>query len=204
MPESSRPRAAATAARRLVLASLKEDHKRMRRAFRDIDKLDVQADADQMHALVTRTLAQLELHATLEAELVYPAALAAPAARQAVEEAEVAHAAMQGLIDQLKAIGPADAKYVARVRVLGEYVALHADDEEAALFPRLERAGVAWEELSARLAARRAELVHARRLELDPVAATLSGEAIAPPAPAPRRGAKPRRPGAARRTARTR
>jgi len=202
MPESSRPRAAATAARRLVIASLKEDHKRVRRAFRDFDKLDARADADQMHALVTRTLAQLELHAALEAEIVYPATREAAAAREAVEEAEVAHASMQALVDQLKAAGPDDAKYVARFRVLGEYVALHADDEEAALFPRLERAGVAWEELSARLAARRAELAREHRLELDPVAATMSGEASAPPGKP--RAARPRRAAAPRRTARAR
>jgi hypothetical protein len=199
MPEATSSRAAATAARRFVLASLKEDHKRVRRAFRDFDKLDAQADADQMHALVTRTLAQLELHAALEAELVYPAAREARGGREPVEEAEVAHGAMQALIDQLKAAGPADLRYVARFRVLGEYVALHAGDEESALFPRLERAGIAWEELAARLAARRAELAREHRLELDPVAATMSGETAAPARPA-----RPRRTSAVRRTARSR
>jgi len=202
MPESSRPRAAASAARRLVLAALKEDHKRVRRAFRDFDELDAAADADQMHALVTRTLAQLELHAALEAELLYPAARGVGRAREAVEEAEVAHASMQALVDQLKAGGPDDPKYVARFRVLGEYVDLHAEDEEKALFPRLERTALPWEELSARIAARRAELAREHRLELDPVATTLSGQASAPPAPS--RVARPRREAAARRTLRAR
>jgi hypothetical protein len=190
MPASSRPRAATTAARRLVLASLKEDHRHLRRAFRDVGKLDPQADADQMHALVTRALAQLELHAALEAELVYPAARAAAPARAAVEEAEVAHAAMQALVDALRATGPADAKYVARLRVLGEYLALHAGDEEESLFPRLERSVIDWETLSARLGARRAELAREHRLELDPVAATMSGEANG--ARAPNEGARRR------------
>jgi hypothetical protein len=216
MPASSRPRAASTAARRLVLASLKDDHKHLRRAFRDFDKLDPRADADQMHALVTRALAQLEVHAALEAELVYPAARAAASAAEPVEEAEVAHAAMQALVDALKASGPSDPKYVARFRVLGEYLGLHAADEEETLFPRLERGAVDWETLSGHLAARRAELARAHRLELDPVAATMSGAAIAPPAPAtapasatapgasPRRGTAARRGTARGRAARTR
>jgi hypothetical protein len=205
MPASSRSRTATTTARRLVLASLKEDHKHLRRAFRDFDKLDPRADADQMQALVTRALAQLELHATLEAELVYPAARALAQASGPIEEAEVAQAAMQVLADALKATGPAEAKYVARFRVLGEYLCLYAGDEEEHLFPRLERSALDWEDLSARLGARRAELARVHRLELDPVAATMSGEANAAPAAAasPRRGTAARR-GTAPRAARTR
>jgi hypothetical protein len=188
MPASSQPTPAATAARREVVASLKGDHKHALKAFREFEKLAVEGGPDAIRALVTRTLALLELHATLEAEVFYPAVRALPSQAGRVDEAEVEHGAMKSLIDLLKmrTTGPADPKYVARFRVLGEYVRHHVHEEEDVLLAALEREPLAWETLAAALRTRRDELARAHPLAREVLA-------VAPPAeaPAPRaRGSK--------------
>jgi hypothetical protein len=197
MPESSKSTPAATAARREIVASLKDDHKHALRAFREFEKLVPEGGHDSMRALVTRTLALLELHAALEAEVFYPAVRALPRQADKIEEAEVEHASMKSLMDLLKmrTTGPADPKYIARFRVLGEYVRHHVHEEEDVLIPGLEREPLAWEELAARLRARRDELARAHPLALE---ATGSAAPADGPAPRAGRGAKS---GAARKTA---
>jgi len=141
MAGPSTPTAAAKAARRLVVASLKEDHKDVKRALREFEKLDAKADAPRMQAVVARTLALLEMHATLELELFYPALRAAAVEVDLVDEAEIEHASMTALIEQSRRAGPSDAKYVARIKVLGEYVRHHVKEEEGELFPACRKAG---------------------------------------------------------------
>jgi hypothetical protein len=146
-------------ARRLVVASLKDDHKDVKRALREFEKLDARADAPRMQALVARTLALLEMHATLELELFYPALRAAAVEGDLVDEAEIEHASMTALIEQTRRAGPSDAKYVARIKVLGEYVRHHVQEEEKPCSAPSGARPVRWEELAAAMAARRMELM---------------------------------------------
>jgi hypothetical protein len=190
MPPSSKPTAAATAARKEVVASLKGDHKHALKAFREFEKFAAEGGPDAIRALVTRALALLELHATLEAEVFYPAVRALPSQAGRIEEAEVEHAAMKSLIDLLKmrTTGPTDPKYVARFRVLGEYVRHHVHEEEDVLLPALERERepLPWEDLAAALRARRGELARAHPLALEMLPGAAPAELPAPRA----RGAK--------------
>src|SRR3989344_3237909 len=61
-----------TAARNEIIDQLKEDHRRVKKAFRDFEKLDKQDEAS-CEALVRTTIAELEIHAELEENLFYPA-----------------------------------------------------------------------------------------------------------------------------------
>jgi hypothetical protein len=148
-----------------------------------------------MRTLVTRTLALLDLHAALEAEIFYPAVRALPAQSARIDEAEVEHAAMKSLMEllRMRTTGPADPKYVARFRVLGEYVRHHIHEEEDVLLPGLERAPLAWEDLARRLAARRAELAQAHPFAL---------EALAPAPDGPARNGRAAKAASARKTTR--
>ena len=65
---------AGTNARNEVIAMLKEDHKRVKKAFRDFERLDLHEDQDECEAIVRETCTELEVHAALEEELFYPAA----------------------------------------------------------------------------------------------------------------------------------
>jgi hypothetical protein len=210
MAESSKPTSAAAAARRAVVAALKDDHKHALRAFREFDKLVPEGGPEAIRALVARTLALLELHAALEAEVFYPVARAVPALADAIDEAEVEHASMKALMELLKmrTTGPADPKYIARFRVLGEYVRHHVQEEETLLLAGLERAPIAWEDLAARLAALREELARAHPLALEALAKAARGAgaraARAPKSPAARKTAAAKEtPARASRSART-
>ena len=134
----------ANAVRSQILGELKDDHKRVKKAYRDFQKLDPSDDAQACEELVTQVLDELTLHAAIEEELLYPAAREAIADEHLVDEAEVEHEAMHSLIDQLRQMGPDDDKYAARFTVLCEYTLHHVKEEEGEMFPQLEKAKLDW------------------------------------------------------------
>jgi hemerythrin superfamily protein len=156
---TTRTSRAASLARDEIIDQLKDDHRRVRKAYREFQKLDADRHADSAAGIVQRVLAELSVHAALEEELLYPAARAAVAPQSLIDEAEIEHESMHALIDQLSSLGPGDDKYAARFTVLCEYVLHHVKEEEGELFPRLQRTRLDWEGLAADLSARREELM---------------------------------------------
>ncbi len=78
---------------------------------------------------------------------------------------------MKSLIDALVADGPPIAKYVARLKVRGEYLVHHVREQEGALFRALAEQPLPWQDLEARMAARREELTGARGAASPPAGA---------------------------------
>ncbi len=150
---------AAAAARNQILSELKDDHKRVKKAYREFQKMDSEADPQSCEALVRQVLDELTVHAQLEEELLYPAARGAIADEDLVDEAEVEHESVKTLIEQLREMSPDDEKYAARFTVLCEYVLHHVKEEEGEMFPQLERVRLDWETLSAEMTKRREELM---------------------------------------------
>ena len=158
---SPSPRAnsrAAAAARTEILQQLKDDHKSVKKAFREFQKLDHSQDHEAMQAIVEQVLEELTVHAALEEELLYPAARAALSEDDLIDEAEVEHESVHTFINQLREMSPGDDKYSARFTVLCEYVQHHVKEEEGEMFPKLEKARLDWESLAAEMKARRAVL----------------------------------------------
>ena len=149
---------AATAARTQILSDLKDDHKRVKKAYKDFQKLDIESDPEACQAIVEQVCQELTVHATLEEELLYPAARGA-AEEDLIDEAEVEHETVKALIAQLEGMSPQDEKYAARFTVLCEYVLHHVKEEEGEMFPQLERARLDWEAMAAEMAERREELM---------------------------------------------
>ncbi len=134
-----------TAARDEILEQLKEDHRRVKKAFRDFEKMQPQDDACQ--ALIAQTLAELEIHAELEEDLFYPAIRSALADEGLIDEAEVEHMTFRVLMDQLKKMDPTDDHYPATFIVLGEYIKHHVKEEEGEIFVGLSKARMNWRNL---------------------------------------------------------
>lgn len=176
---------AAIHARSEILTALKDDHRRVKKAFRDFKKLDVHEDPARCEALVKQALDELTVHAALEEELLYPAARAGLADNDLVDEAEVEHETLHGLIDQLRQLSPVEEKYGARFTVLCEYVLHHVKEEEGEMFPKLEATKLDWEGLAAEMSERRAELTGTDAEEGDnpPPAAAAMPRGRASPAP---------------------
>jgi hemerythrin superfamily protein len=156
--ERTSSRAAGKGGRASIIGMLKADHKKVKKAFRDFEKLDPQQDPEQCQAVVEQTLGDVQVHATLEEELFYPAARSCLSDQDLVDEAEVEHTTVKVLIEQLKNMGPQDDKYAAMFRVLGEYIDHHVKEEEGKLFPKLGRATFDWDGLHDEMIGRRAEL----------------------------------------------
>jgi hypothetical protein len=147
-----------TSAREEVLSALKEDHKRVKKAFKAFEKLDPDKDSEECATLVEQTCAELKLHTEIEEEILYPAAREALPEADLVDEAEVEHMTAKQLIEQLEGMTPDDEKYRATFTVLGEYVQHHVKEEEGEMFPQLEDAKIDWQDVQTRILQRREEL----------------------------------------------
>lgn len=148
-------------ARTEILEMLKEDHQRVKKAFKSAEKLHEQEEHEELQALVEQTCAEIQVHAQLEEELFYPAAREALKEQDLIEEAEVEHGSAKALIEQLQGMSPDDPKYMATFTVLGEYLKHHIKEEENELFEQLGsgRSKVQWEELQQQMLTMRETLM---------------------------------------------
>jgi hypothetical protein len=144
-----------------ILDMLREDHQRVKKAFKTAEKLHEQEEHEELQALVEQTCAELQVHSRLEEDLFYPAAREAVKDEDLIEEAEVEHASAHSLIEQLQAMSPDDPKYMATFTVLGEYTKHHIKEEESQLFEQLStgRSKVQWEELQQQMLTMRGSLM---------------------------------------------
>lgn len=158
MPTPREAARSATAARTELLKMLKEDHKKVKKAFQEFARLDPQQQGDECQALVMQTCEDLALHTTLEEEVFYPAIRSILRDEQLVDEAEVEHASAKTLIADLRQLPPEDRAYAATFKVLGEYVKHHIGEEESEIFPQLTRARLDWDDLQQQMTTRRQQL----------------------------------------------
>ena len=137
---------------------LKEQHDKVKKAFKEFEKLD-REDNEAQQQLVQRVCEDLKLHTTLEEELFYPAAREAIDDEDILNEAQVEHETAKMLIEQLENMGPEDPNFHATFTVLGEYVLHHVKEEEGEMFPQVKKTDLDLEELGARMRRRMEELM---------------------------------------------
>jgi Hemerythrin HHE cation binding domain len=139
---------------------LKEQHDRVKKAFKEFEKLD-REDTEAQQQLVQTVCEDLKLHTTLEEELFYPAAREAIDDEDIMNEAQVEHETAKMLIEQLENMGPDDPNFHATFTVLGEYVLHHVKEEEGEMFPAAKKSDLDLEELGTRMRSRMEELMGA-------------------------------------------
>jgi hemerythrin-like domain-containing protein len=154
----------ASGAKNQIIAMLKADHKKVKKAFKDFEKMDPEEDPQGCQALVEQTLAEIEVHAELEEQIFYPAARGAVKEEDLIDEAEVEHMTAKVLIGQLKGMGPDDEKYAATFKVLGEYLSHHIQEEEGEIFRQLTQAGAEWDTVLQEMQAQREQLMEEKGL----------------------------------------
>jgi len=137
---------------------LKEQHDKVKKAFKEFEKLE-REDTEAQQELVQSVCEDLKLHTTLEEELFYPAAREAIEDEDLLNEAQVEHETAKMLIEQLENMGPDDPNFHATFTVLGEYVLHHVKEEEGELFPQVKKTDLDLEELGARMRSRMEELM---------------------------------------------
>ena len=158
---SSRAKSSSAARRDDAISLLKSDHKEVKALFEAYDQLvEDEATDDEKQAVAEEICNALTVHATIEEELLYPAARdALEEEADLVDEATVEHASAKELIAQIQGMQPSDDLYDAKVKVLGEYIDHHVKEEEKEMFPKLRKAGLDLEELGEALKARKEELM---------------------------------------------
>lgn len=159
-PAVSSPRAASTKAPDAI-ALLKADHAEVKACFKAYQKLvDSEAGADERQELAEKICGMLTVHATIEEEIFYPAAREVlDDDADLVDEADVEHASAKDLIAQIRGMGPDDDHYDAKVKVLGEYIDHHVQEEQDEMFPKVKKAGLDTKAVGEELAARKEELM---------------------------------------------
>jgi len=132
---------------------LKEQHDKVKKAFKEFEKLD-REDTQKQQQLVQSVCEDLKVHTTLEEELFYPAAREAIDDEDILNEAQVEHETAKMLIEQLENMGPEDPNFHATFTVLGEYVVHHVKEEEGEMFPQVKKTDLDLEELGSRMRSR--------------------------------------------------
>lgn len=120
---------------------LKDDHKAVKRLFREFEKSHKSASDRVKRTLVDRILYELTKHAYIEETVFYPAARSeVPEADDHVLESVEEHHVMAWLCSELKNLDPADETFDAKVTVLIENVEHHIKEEEEEWFPKVREA----------------------------------------------------------------
>ena len=135
---------------------LKQDHREVSEL---LEKFESASDAGK-RSIAERICKALTLHAQIEEEIFYPAARNVLDAKDLdlVDEADVEHASLKGLIARIERSAPSDDHYEALVAVLGEYVKHHVKEEEHELFPKIRKADLDLQVLGEQLAQRKSAL----------------------------------------------
>jgi predicted unusual protein kinase regulating ubiquinone biosynthesis (AarF/ABC1/UbiB family) len=154
-------------AREEIMSMLMEDHKRVRKAFREFDRMDPTEEAEECQALIERTCADIEVHADLEEQTFYPALREAVSEHQLVDEAEVEHMTARMLMERLKSMDREDEKYPATFKVLGEYIKHHIKEEEGDIFKELSSAKIDWQSLLGEMQSTRQKLLREKGMTVE-------------------------------------
>jgi hypothetical protein len=158
--KSTRTAAATGTAGPDAIKLLTTDHREVKALFQQYQALvDHEAEDDEKQALAEQICLMLKVHAQIEEEIFYPAALESIKEPDLVDEATVEHASAKDLIAQLESADPSDELFDAKVKVLGEYIDHHVKEEEGEMFPQARRAKLDLKALGAQLEERKGELM---------------------------------------------
>lgn len=138
-----------------VLKMLKEDHKKLKGIF---DEFEEASDKRKKARLVLEGMKELEVHAALEEEIVYPTIREELDEEDLMDEALEEHHVAHVLLGELKDMSPDDERYFAKFTVLAESVRHHIKEEEGEMFPQASGAEIDWEDLQQSFERRKEQL----------------------------------------------
>lgn len=143
-----------------ALQLLTADHNRVRGLFNRFKAAEGENDA-QAAKLATMIFEELMVHTKIEEEIFYPAITKLnEEIHDLVTEGVEEHHVVDTLMEEAKALTPADEEWAAKIKVLIENVEHHAGEEEEEMFPQVRKAmnDDARAELGQQLEARKAQL----------------------------------------------
>jgi hypothetical protein len=140
-----------------AVALLKEEHQVLRQLF---DKAEA-AEGDALVAIARELCMRLEVHMTIEEEILYPA-LKPVIGEEEVDEGIVEHATGKAIVTELEQLDGDELLFKTKVHVLGEVTMHHVDEEDEEMFEDAKQAHadgrIDLDALGAELDARRRQL----------------------------------------------
>jgi hemerythrin superfamily protein len=119
-----------------AIVLLKNDHKEIRKAFRDFEKAG--DDTDRKAELVATMIELLTMHTYIENEVMYPEVRKLlPDLEDDVLESYEEHHVADVLCAELAVMDASDERFDAKTTVLIENVTHHIDEEEQDWFPQV-------------------------------------------------------------------
>jgi len=141
----------------LITLMLREDHQKVKQLFNQFKE---STNTNEKLDIVTAAITALEVHATLEEELIYPAWKEHVDEQSLTDEAFAEHHVAHLLIKELKNTNPEDESYLAKFTTLSEHVTHHIEEEEGKMFRQAEKADLDWDRLTKHVIERRQSLEH--------------------------------------------
>lgn len=169
-------RGASTSSGQDAIALLRADHRRVSELYAQYESARSTA---KKKALVATICLELSVHARVEEEIFYPAVKAALKDKEMVPEAQVEHASLKELIAQVRDREPDGEMFDAKIKVMSEYTKHHVKEEQNEMFPKAKKTRLDMQELGARIAARKQELMADPALLEEPAGAPLQALEIA-------------------------
>lgn len=122
-----------------AIALLKADHTAVKKLFGQEEKEEKKAkhDGQMKQEIFDQIKTALEVHATIEEEIFYPAVKKARSenVKDEVREGYEEHKQIKDLLAKLSGVTPADETWDMKIKVLKEDVEHHVKEEEGEMFP---------------------------------------------------------------------
>ncbi len=139
-----------------IVRMLHEDHQKVKDLFEEFENTE---DSKEKQKLVETALAELQVHAKLEEEIIYPAIRPEIEEQDLMDEALEEHHVVHTLVAELKKMKPSSERYDAKFTVLGESVKHHIKEEEGQMLPKAEKCDIDWDDLTNQVMKRKEQLM---------------------------------------------
>jgi hemerythrin superfamily protein len=139
-----------------VLDMLKKDHEKVKDLFEQFEHAE---DGRTKQRIILEAIEELDVHASLEESLIYPAIRKEIDDEDVMDEALEEHHVAHVLLNELKRMRSSNGRYDAKFKVLGESVKHHIKEEEGSMFPKAEKLELDWKELAEKALSRKETLM---------------------------------------------
>jgi hemerythrin superfamily protein len=139
-----------------IVDMLREDHQKVKDLFEEFENTE---DSKEKQRIVETALMELEVHAKLEEDLIYPAIREEIDEEDLMDEALEEHHVVHVLVGELKKMKPRSERFDAKFTVLGESVKHHIQEEEGDMLPKAEGLDIDWEDLTQRVMKKKEQLM---------------------------------------------
>jgi iron-sulfur cluster repair protein YtfE (RIC family) len=119
-----------------ALKLLKEDHTKVAKLFKQVEETAEEAKHQQ---LFEKIKTELETHTFIEETVLYPLLEQYEDLKDLILEAYEEHKQIKTLIREIERLSEGSERFDAKLKVMGENVEHHVEEEESELFPKVKK-----------------------------------------------------------------